>query len=210
MQKADMMAMRVHNAQYPAPSIPVEPIWRLSIGQYHRMVQAGILTDDDPVELLEGWLVTKMPKNPPHRLATQLTREALAAALPPGWFADAQELITTEDSEPEPDVVVVRGARRDYRDRHPGPEDIALVIEISDTTLQRDRTLKKRLYARAGIPIYWIVNLADNQLEVYSGPASTADTPDYQQHQVYTVDDDAPLLLVGNEVGHLSVRDLLP
>jgi hypothetical protein len=62
--------------------VPAVPIWRLSVDQYHRMIRTGILTDDDPVELLEGWLVPKMPKNPPPRLSTQLTREALAQLLP--------------------------------------------------------------------------------------------------------------------------------
>ena len=128
-------------ADMPAVSLPTMPIWRLSVEQYHRMIRFGILTDDDPVELLEGWLITKMPKNPPHRLSTQLTREAIARLLPPGWYVDAQEPITTEDSEPEPDVVVVRGERHDYRDHHPREHDVALVVEVADTTLQRDRTL---------------------------------------------------------------------
>lgn len=72
-----------------ALTVPSDPVWRLSVGQYQQMVRAGILTEDDPVELLEGWLITKMPKNPPRRLATQLTRESLAGLLPTGWFVDA-------------------------------------------------------------------------------------------------------------------------
>jgi hypothetical protein len=88
--------------------IPTDQIWRLSVEQYHQMIRIGILTDDDRVELLEGWLVTKMPKNPPHRLSTQLTREAIARLLPPEWYVDDQEPITTEDSEPEPDISVLR------------------------------------------------------------------------------------------------------
>lgn len=191
-------------------AVPTDPIWRLSIGQYHRMVQAGILTDDDPVELLEGWLVIKMPKNPPHRLTTQLTREALARLLPTGWYVDAQEPVTTQDSEPEPDVVVVRGARRDYADHHPGPRDVALVVEVADATLQRDRTLKKRLYARAGIPVYWIVNLLEKQVEVYTEPAGTADRFDYRHRQDYGPADKVPLILEGREIGCLAVQELLP
>lgn len=189
---------------------PTLPIWRLSVDQYHDMIEAGILTDDDPVELLEGWLVPKMPKNPPHRLSTQLTREAFARILPPGWYADAQEPITTEDSEPEPDVVIVRGERRDYRDRHPGAHDVAVVVEVSDTTLQRDRTVKKELYARAGVPVYWIINLPDNQVEVYAEPSGSADKPDYRQQHVYHASDEAPLIIEGREVSRLTVRDLLP
>jgi Uma2 family endonuclease len=166
--------------------------------------------DDDPVELLEGWLVPKMPKNPPHRLSTQLTREALAQLLPAGWYVDDQEPITLEDSEPEPDVVIVRGQRRDYLDRHPGGQDVVLVVEVSDTTLQRDRTLKKPLYARAGIPMYWIINLPENQIEVYTEPSGAADQADYKQRQDYRLADAVPLLIEEREVGRLIVQDLLP
>ncbi|MEG3875753.1 Uma2 family endonuclease [Microcoleus sp. herbarium7] len=134
-------------------AVPTESIWRFSVAQYHQMIRLGILTDNDPVELLAGWVIQKMPKNPPHRAATKLTRNALEAIVPLGWYVDAQEPITLEDSEPEPDVVIVRGNTRDYLDRHPGSQDLALVVEISDSTLERDRTLKKTLYARAGMVI---------------------------------------------------------
>src|SRR3712207_4217922 len=113
------------------PAVPEDLIWRLTVDQYHAMIQAGILVDGDPVELLEGWLVTKRSKNPRHSLSTQLTRVALEERLPPEWFVDAQEPITTADSEPEPDLGVVRGDPRDYADHHPGPGDVALVVEVA-------------------------------------------------------------------------------
>lgn len=197
-------------ADVPVVALPPVPVWRLSVEQYHRMIRFGILTDDDPVELLEGWLITKMPKNPPHRLCTQLTREAIARLLPPNWYVDAQEPITTADSEPEPDVVVVRGERRAYHDHHPREYDVTLVVEVADTTLPRDRTLKKRLYARAGIPTYWIINLVDNQLEVYTEPTGAAEQADYRQRQDYGAADRVPLVLNGVERGRIAVRDLLP
>ena len=87
----------------PAP--PPEPIWRLSVAQYHEMMNTGILDEDDPVELLEGWLIPKMPKNPPHMVTKGLASDALARLLPPGWHVNEQEPITTEDSEPDPDVM---------------------------------------------------------------------------------------------------------
>jgi Uma2 family endonuclease len=169
------------------------------------MVQSGILTDDDPVELLEGWLVTKMPKNPPHRLATQLLREALAQLVPAGWYVDAQEPITTADSEPEPDVVIVRGDRRQYRDHHPGPADVALVVEVSDSTLQRDRTTKQRLYATAGIVAYWIVNLVDGLVEVYQEPSGPASEPRYARRDDYRRGATVILTLDGESVGEVAV-----
>ena len=147
------MAANTHQTALTLFKVPTEPIWQLSIDQYHQMIQSGILTDDDPVELLEGWLVSNMPKNPPHSVATQLTRQVLERFLPAGWHVDTQEPITTDTSEPEPDVTVVRGDRRDYLDHHPGPEDVALLVEVADASLQRDRGSKKRLYARARIPV---------------------------------------------------------
>ena len=191
-------------------AVPPDVIWPLSVDQYHAMIHAGILTDDDPVELLEGWLVAKMPKNPPHRAVTRLIRQVLERLVPAEWYVDSQEPITTDDSEPEPDVVVVRGETRHYLDRHPGPNDVGLVIEVADTTLQRDRGFKKRLYARAGIPVYWIVNLSDNQCEVYTEPSGPEPQPDYRQRQDYGASDVIPVVLAGVEVGRIAVQELLP
>jgi Uma2 family endonuclease len=191
-------------------AIPNDLIWRLSIEQYHAIIQAGILTDDDSVELLEGWLVFKMPKNPPHRATTRLVRTALENILPAGWYVDSQEPITLSNSEPEPDIVVVRGDTRQYLDRHPGAEDIALIIEVSDTTLQRDRTVKKRIYARAGISIYWIVNLVEEQVEVYSQPLVEVEQPDYSQRLDFGRSAVIPIIIEGIEIGAIAVDALLP
>jgi Uma2 family endonuclease len=190
--------------------VPAEILWRLSVDQYHEMIRVGILTENDPVELVEGLLVRKMPKKPPHSIATQLTRDALEHHLPTGWFLNDQEPITTEYSEPEPDGSVVRGERRQYLDRHPGAQELALVVEVADTTLAYDRTTKKQLYARVGIPIYWIVNLVERQLEVYTDPSGPADLPDYGTRQNYGAEDELPIVIEGREVGRLAVRDLLP
>ncbi len=169
----------------PPAVTPPDEVWRLSVAQYHAMIGAGILTEDDPVELLEGWLVKKMPKKPRHRVVTQLTREALAGLLPAGWHVDAQEPITTAASEPEPDVAVVAGDRLRYLDHHPGPQDVALVVEVADSSLRRDRSTKKRIYAAAGIPVYWVVNLLENQVEVCTAPAGLAQQPDYRRREDY-------------------------
>lgn len=191
-------------------AIPNDLILRLSIEQYHAIIQAGILTDDDSVELLEGWLVFKMPKNPPHRATTRLVRTALENILPAGWYVDSQEPITLSNSEPEPDIVVVRGDTRQYLDRHPGAEDIALIIEVSDTTLQRDRTVKKGIYARAGISIYWILNLVEEQVEVYSQPLVEVEQPDYSQRLDFGRSAVIPIIIEGREIGAIAVNSLLP
>ena len=191
-------------------AIPNDLILRLRIDQYHGMIQSGILTDDDFVELLEGWLVFKMSKNPPHRATTRLVRTGLENILPPGWYVDSQEPITLSNSEPEPDIVVVRGDTRQYLDRHPGAEDIAMVIEVSDTTLQRDRTIKKRIYARAGIAIYWIVNLVEEQVEVYSQPIVDVEQPDYSQRLDFGRSAVIPIMIAGREICAIAVNSLLP
>ncbi len=191
-------------------AVPIEHIWRFSVAQYHQMIRAGILTGDDQVELLKGWLISKMPKNPPHRIATKLTRQSLEAAVPNGWYVDSQEPITLEDSEPEPDAIIVRGDTRDYQNGHPTAKDIALVVEISDTTLERDRELKKQLYARAGIPVYWIINLTENKLEIYSQPDMNSDESDYADKQIFSRNDPAPIVIEGQIVAYIAINDLLP
>ncbi|OKH19412.1 Uma2 family endonuclease [[Limnothrix rosea] IAM M-220] len=153
--------------------VPTEPILRLSVAQYHAMIQAGILTEDDPVELINGWLVEKMPKNPRHRVATKLLRTLLENSIPKGYYVDSQEPITLSDSEPEPDVMVIQGETRDYLEGHPQAENIVLIVEVSDSTLGRDRQIKKELYARHNIQNYWILNLVDNKIEVFSQPESS-------------------------------------
>jgi Uma2 family endonuclease len=195
----------------PAPAeVPDVPIWRLSVDEYHAMIEAGILKSGDPVELLDGWLVQKMTKYPPHGAAIGLVSQGLRGVLPAGWAIKNQDPITTTTSEPEPDVVVARGNYRDYVDRHPGPGDLALVVEVSDTTLATDRGRKKRLYARAGVIIYWIVNLVENQVEIYTDPSGPAEPPDYGNHQDYRPGDEVPVIIDGREVGRLRVQDLLP
>lgn len=189
---------------------PPDQVWRLSVRQYHEMSAAGILTEDDPVELLDGFLVPKMTKSPPHSPATGLTCAAIARLLPPGWFVDSQEPITTLDSEPEPDVRVVRGDRRDYLERHPGPADVALVVEVSDATLERDRTLKLRTYARAGIPVYWILDLRNRRLEVYTEPSGVHGNAGYRRRREVGAEASVVLEIDGVSVGEIALREVLP
>jgi Uma2 family endonuclease len=192
------------------PAVPDVPIYRLTVEQYHQMAQAGILTEDDPVELLEGWLVRKLTKYRPHVIGTGSVRRALERLLPMGWHVASQDPITTSDSEPEPDAAVVRGEERDYPDRHPGPADVVLVVEVADSSLPIDRGAKKRSYARASIRVYWIVNLIERQIEVYTDPTGPAAEPTYGQRRDYGAADTIPVVLAGSEVGVLEVRELLP
>jgi len=187
--------------------IPTEPIYRLSVAQYHAMLEAGILLSGDPIELLEGWLVLKMGKKPPHSVATTLIRDILLKLLPEGWFLILQEPITIAPrNEPEPDIAIVRGNVRDFLKHHPYTADTGLVMEISDTTLKRDQGLKKRIYAQAGIPFYWLLNLVDGQLEVYSEPKDGT----YQHTDIYKPGESVALILDNQEIARINVSDLLP
>jgi hypothetical protein len=200
------MSVLTPPAAFAQPPIPTVPVFPLSVEQYHAMIDQGILTDDDPIELLSGLLVPKMPKHPPHRAATNLTRTALESILPPGWHVDSQEPITLADSEPEPDVVVMRGQIRDYSNRHPGPSDLGLVVEVADSTLDRDRGLKLEIYATNGVAIYWIVNLVDRRVEVYSRPAGKT----YAAKQELGPADEISVTIDGQIVGRIHVSDILP
>ena len=186
-----------------------ESHWRLSVEQYHDMARHGILLDGDPVELLEGLLVKKMTISPSHRRATRRVRLALERVVPTGCYVDAPSPITLQRSEPEPDVVVVRGAEGDYPDRHPGPQDLLLLVEVSDSSLRRDQGFKKVIYAKAAIPVYWIVNLIDRRVEVYSDPTGAVEQPDYRFHRDFDEADHVPVMIEGGEVAKIPVRDVL-
>lgn len=174
------------------------------------MGEAGILTPDDHVELLEGRVVEKMTKNPPHRIATRKVRVWLETVIPTGWYVDSQEPIVTEDSEPEPDVAVIRGKTEDYAEANPGSEHVGLVVEIADVTLLRDRQLKSRLYARAGIPTYWLVNLVDRQIEVFEDPSAAQSPPRYLRHTVLGPQQQVIVSLDGKQPASVRVAELLP
>ena len=190
---------------------PPEPVRRFTVDEYHRMLRAGILKEDDPVELLEGWIVPKMSRNPAHDTALALVQAALSAVLPSAWICRGQSAVTTTDSEPEPDVAVVRGPIRRYATSHPSPADAGLVVEIADSTLTRDRTLKARLYARAAVPLYWIVNIPDRQVEVYTDPTGVdAADPAYRQRHDYAAGAAVPLVLEGRVIATLAVAEMLP
>ena len=173
------------------------------------MAETGVLTEEDQVELLEGWIAPKMIHNPPHDATVDLIDEAIRRQLPPGWRTRVQSSITTDDSEPEPDVAIVRGEARDYSQRHPGAGDIGLLVEIAETSLDRDRA-KCRLYARAAIPIYWIANLIESRIEAYTEPTCPSGRPKYAKEAIYRRGDTIPLLLDGQEIARLPVDSLLP
>jgi Uma2 family endonuclease len=185
-------------------------LYRFSVAEYHKLIEIGVLTEDDDLELLDGYLVNKMPRNPPHDAAIQKIQRRLFRALPPDWDLRIQSAVTLSHSEPEPDLAVVRGDETHYLTNHPVPADIGLVIEVADSSLDSDRIDKGRIYAEDGIAYYWIVNLVNRQIEVYTLPSGATSTPAFGQRQDYRIGDDVALRLGTTVLGSIPVGDLLP
>ncbi len=190
----------------PGPSWVPSPLHRFTLDQYEAMVASGAFSARDRFHLINGFLVDKMTQNDPHCTADELCGAALAKIIPLGWCVRSGKPIRLPpDSKPEPDRSVVRGTIRDYARRSPGPEDVGLVVEISDSSLREDRKLAQ-VYAASGIPVYWIVNLVERKVEVYTepGPAGYASRVDHGAGQ------DVPVILDGALIGRIAVGDILP
>jgi len=175
--------------------------------EYDRLIELGVLHEDEPIELLAGRLVVREPQHTPHATATQLAAETLRAAFGAGWMVRVQlPLALDDESEPEPDVAVVRGAPRDYVREHPSTP--VLVVEVAHASLRADRTLKARLYARAGIGDYWIVNLVDRVLEVHRSPTGPRPRPVYAD--IRRIDPSDSIAPLAAPAAGIVVADLLP
>lgn len=189
--------------------VPPYPVRRWTVREYERFTAQGVLSEDDGVELLEGWIVLKRAKNPLHDSTVDQIQLTLSRALPAGWYVRVQNVIETADSEPEPDICVVRGQPKDYMRRHPQADDIALVIEVADSSLARDRQ-KRHLYARAAMRNYWIINLSSSQVEAYSAPVGEGRDADFQYDETLSVNQSIALQLAESTMISLQTADLLP
>jgi Uma2 family endonuclease len=182
------------------------PFYRINVHEYERIIAAQAI-EDEQVELIDGYLVKKMGKNPPHTWSTKVLLKALERLLIPGWtWRLEQPVRIPEYNEPEPDIAIVRGNDDDYKYRTPEPADVALLVEVSESTLDRDQGEKLSAYALGGIPEYWIVNLVDGQVEVYTGPSPAG----YQSRRIFSPGHVVPVVIGGNEIGRVAVVDILP
>jgi hypothetical protein len=193
-----------------SPDILLERGQRISVDLYHRMINAGMFTEQDDLELIDGWLVKKMPHSPPYDCCIQLIVDALNSIMPPGHCLRVQSSVTFMDSEPEPDVVLAMGVARSYQDHHPGPKEIALIVEVAHTSLTFDQRTKQALYARERIPCYWIVDVTNRCIEVYTEPSGPTSEPHYQVKKVLTENDEVVLEIAGQVVAKIPVSSLLP
>jgi len=132
---------------------------------------------------------------------------ALQRVVPVGWHVSKDDdVVVSDHDQPQPDLAVVRGAARDFLVRYATAADIALAVEISESTLASDRSVKLPRYAAANIPVYWIVNLVEGQVEVYTDPAGGR----YTSRTVFTRDQEIPIVIDGQLVGRIAVSEILP
>jgi Uma2 family endonuclease len=147
---------------------------RFSVREYYRMAETGVLRPDARVELLDGQIIDISPIGPFHGSVTKQLNQLFAAAARSRWLMAVQDPLRLDDhSEPEPDLMLLKPVPDFYRRRHPQPEDVHLLVEISDTTLETDQLEKLPAYGRAGVAEVWIVNLLEETVEVYREPNFT-------------------------------------
>lgn len=178
------------------------PRRRFTVDEVLRMVDAGVLAENEPLELIDGELVVVTPQGPPHSTATTLARDCLMKAYGDGYVVrESKPLIAGGAELPEPDLAVVRGSARDFAERHPTGAEAALVLEVAKTSLPFDRA-KVDIYCRAKVAHYWILDLTSRRLEVYTEPDD--------RYRVVRVLSEADSVALPELSASLAVRDLLP
>ncbi len=179
---------------------------------YDRLAELGLLSEDDSVELLQGWIVHKMARNSPHDEALENLDYIIRPLLPAGLRVRNQSALVTTDGQPEPDLMVCTPIDQ-RRGRKPTGADVLLVVEVADTSLDLDRRVKGPIFAKAGVPIYWIVNIPDRRFEVFTeptGPTTETEVPRYRAEKTHREGESVPVAIQGNEVGQIAVSDVLP
>ena len=184
-------------------------IHRWTMDEYYRKADMGMF-DDCHVELIEGVVIEMSPMNSAHRTSVVLSSEALRRGFLQGYFVCTQCPIRLLDaSEPEPDVAVIPGAARDYANAHPATA--VRIVEVAETSLERDRTIKAGLYASVGIADYWIVNLVDKQLEVHRRPVADGSHPSgHRYDEVTTLKPGDTVSPLAAPQATITVAELLP
>jgi Uma2 family endonuclease len=144
-----------------------------TVQEYHHMSELGILNASERTELITGKIVLMTAKGTPHVIALQLIASSLQAQLNNALIRTQDPIELDDFSEPEPDLVIVKGRILDYSSRHPGPNDVLLVVEIADSTLKKDCEVKDKLYARSNIPDYWVIDVKNDQVHIFRTPTPT-------------------------------------
>lgn len=178
--------------------------------QWVRVWDSGILGDCEDIEFVEGLLLTNSARTPKHDCTLDILAELFRNLLKEGWRPRTLKTVDLDRGQPEPDIAVVLGPASRYASHHPTPSEIAFVIEITDTTLTRDRRLKLPGYARNGIAEYWIVNLVDRVVEVYTSPTTPpSGEPVYSSKKEYRNGQTIPVFIQEQEIGQIAVDAFL-
>ncbi len=181
------------------------PVRLWNVDEYHRLIETGILTSDEKVELLAGQIIQMSPQRPPHAATTQCASDYLRDLLSLRATIRVQLPITLPpNSEPEPDIAVVRIDSRKYFDHHPAPDEIFLLVEVAKTTLRSDRTIKLPTYAKANIPEYWILDVEERIVNIFREPVGET----YQQEII--LNQDATISIVAFPDVTVSLNNLFP
>ena len=163
--------------------------YRFSVDEYHQMVEAGVFNEDDPVELIEGEIVEMAPIGSRHAACVKKLNQLFTSVLGDQVIVSVQDPIGIGGSEPEPDIALLRPRDHFYVAKHPGPEDVLLVVEVADSSFQYDREVKMPLYARSGIVEAWLVDLGNDEVVVYREPSPKG----YGSMQTYSAGDEMSL-----------------
>ena len=162
--------------------------YRFSVDEYHKMAEAGILHEDDRIELIEGKIVEMTPVGSRHVACVNRLNQLFSLSLGERVVISVQNPLRIADSEPEPDIVLLEPREHFYAEQLPGPDDALLVVEVADSSLAYDREVKIPLYARAGIQEVWLVDLSNDEVVVYLEPSARG----YGRVQTYRAGDDVP------------------
>ena len=150
-------------------TLPKNRLW--TVEEYHHMVEVGIISPDEKVELIEGEVISMAAKKPPHVITTELSCEYLRVLLHGLAHIRTQDPVFLNDrTEPEPDIAVVMPPLRRYLDHHPEPKDIFLIVEIADATMKFDTKQKAAAYAESNIADYWVVDVSLRQVHIFREP----------------------------------------
>jgi Uma2 family endonuclease len=174
------------------------------------MIASGAFKDGDPVELLDGWITSKMSRNPPHDFVMTRCQRLLNALMGLVFVIRQQCAVTIGNSEPEPDICVAVGPDNRYVDHHPREAEIGLIVEVSDSTLDDDRDVKGPIYAAAGIPVYWIINVKAREIEVYTDPTGASTRPAYRNRHDYRIGETVPVAIFDKTFAPIVVAEIFP
>jgi Uma2 family endonuclease len=181
-------------------------LFRFSVEQYLAMAGLAAFQPEVRTELIEGLVVEQMDRSPRHDAILCGVLHRLAALRLTRWLGRCRSALILGRSVAEPDIAIVRGPDRAYIRRHPGSADAALIVEVADSSLVYDREEKGPLYAQDGVREYWVVNVVDRQVEVYTQPTA-GERPGYRGRRDYVAGEAVPFVLEGHEVARLDVTD---